>query len=165
MVAVDSVTLKSLDDGQHLFQESLLNGNMFDRAGYEQLAATYQQCLNDAGADLSEGSMQTAYGTYHFEISYANDSAAGVAACTREFWEPLGPLWSRFHVASRDQIQEGNDALGRCLRAAGEDFPHEHPTLEDFHRFNEEGGRYGASFFECTRTVGRELKLPNFAGG
>jgi hypothetical protein len=162
---VDVATLKGLNDGAHAFQLSLVTKGRFDRSSYERLAATYQQCITEAGGELTEGSMQTAYGTYHFEIAYPTNVEVKVVNCTAEYWEPLGPLWSLSHSASREQIQAGNDALGECLRQAGEDFPSLHPTLDDFHRFTASAGTVPTTFLECTRAVGQQLKLPNFAGG
>ncbi|MBI2766792.1 MAG: hypothetical protein HYX53_12905 [Chloroflexi bacterium] len=163
-VTVDAVTLKQLNDGQHAFQLSLLAGNRLDRAGYDRLAGAYQQCIAEAGASFGEGSMQSAFGTYNFEIFMPVGTEAAAAACASEYWEPLGSLWSMSHMPTKEQIQAGNNALGDCLRRAGAAFAPERPTVDDFRRFNGTG-RPSDTFLACVRTVSQQLKLPNFSGG
>jgi hypothetical protein len=163
-VTVDAATLKQLNDGQHAFQLSLTGRGRFDRSSYDRLAHAYEQCITEAGGSLGE-SMQTAYGTYNFDVFEPVGTQAAVDVCRKEYWQPLGPLWSLTHGPTREQIQAGNDALGECLRQAGIPFAPEHPSLDDFHRLNGQSGRPSTVFAECVIAVDRDLKMPGFAGG
>lgn len=164
-ITVGESTINEMRSGGLEFQLSLAEDRTLDRVEYERLALALRECVGEAGAELTDGTMETAYGTFSFEFRSASASGhAAVQGCIRQYWEPLGPAWSVQHQPSREQIQQANDALGDCLRRAGEDFPSLHPTLEDIQRFAG-GSPPPMSFLLCSQEVSRELKMPNFAGG
>lgn len=163
-VLVDNGTRQDLSARGLHFQQSLAVDGRLDQPEYDRLVHAYRQCVNEGGAAFTEESGPTSHGTFHIVIHAPAGTEPLVHACTDEFWEPLGPLWSLGHQPSRQQIQAANVALGECLRRAGEDFPYENPSEDDFQRFHG-GNILGESMLKCSQEVGRDHGMPGFAGG
>lgn len=164
-IQIPAATIEQLDDGEHAFQLSILSGDRLTRGAYDRLASAYTQCIAEAGAALSDESMVDVAGNYFFVVQWPIGTEAAVGRCDREYWQPLGPLWSLSHSPTREQIQAGNDALGQCLRSAGVDFPSEHPSRSDFRQLDDAQGHPRGQFLQCVERVSKQLKLPGFAGG
>jgi hypothetical protein len=157
--------MRQLQEHERDFQWSVASDGYLERWEYEQLVYAYQQCAVEGGAALTERALWTSYGTFHFEFRVPNGTRGAIDICTQDFWEPLGPLWSLRHQPSREQIQDANEWLGQCLRNAGEDFPYERPTIEDFDRFRGGGSSLRPSMLQCASEAGAAIGMPNFAGG
>lgn len=162
-VPIDDVTKRELEDDGRDFQHSLSEDGVLTRAEYDQLAQTYRQCVLEAGGDFSQGTMETAFGTYHFEVFFPEAIGPAVERCAVDYWQPLGPLWSLSHQPTQDQIQAANDSLGACLRRRGVDFPYEHPSGEQLSALF--GGDVSRSMLDCVGEVEVEHGMPNFSGG
>jgi hypothetical protein len=133
---------------------------------YERAVLAYMQCYREAGFEVTDVTPVPGQ-QLRFFASYPN----GRMENTGEFVRRVGQecftpeikatfeAWIDATRPSEERLQAAREALGECLRDAGEIVPAS-PSTEDFVRLQQQS----AAFADCSSEVGEEFGIPNFGG-
>ncbi len=176
----DRQILNSPLEGVSDLVNELLADGVLTLAEYERGILEYKQCMARLGATAHDEWMPT--DNHGYQAGFRSPApppeedthearakhVEEVAKCSRGIAAPLGYVWNRDHEPTERERQEARDAFAACLRAAGEDFPQEHPSMDEFAAWRRRWGEVRnlpQTFRTCQARIEREFDLPNFAGG
>ena|GEM_PF-4267324 len=135
--AIPGLGLRVADPSRHglsQYEQALLDDRVLTLAEYEAAFLESIRCAENLGFQVSDVKAPTfkRNGTFAAYLPEGGDpqASARFAACKTDHTTGLSALWSAVYGPKDQERQEALAAMGRCLRAHGEDIP-ERPTADD----------------------------------